>query len=149
VKKEFAPNTIAMMDTRYSKRERPVEIISRPVGDGTIMCRMVPGDPTTLATVRVESLRIPNIKYKYIHFAEVSGWGSFPEDMLRYDCACLYDHNQHEEPVDGEGHLTFVPNGPVRIYRLSTIKKTNWTHERWASFGWKLKEVLEETLFVR
>ena len=73
----------------------------------------------------------------YIIDFEVSGAGSFPYDMLRYD-AC--------HPISGENTAAMVsyPGDvrEVRTVKLRTYSATKagrqLTPDRWQSFGWTL-----------
>ena len=145
--KTWKPYMIVLMPTAASARKRMVELISYPTPEGTIMARMIPGDPTTMIEIKVEGLKKMDNgrKYKYVHIAEVSGNGAFPEDMLRYDGAALCDHAQQEEPTDDFGRYTYRPKEPVLIYHLSTTQKPLWTPARWASFAWRItpKQVIK------
>lgn len=62
---------------------------------------------------------------------EVQGSGTFPVDMLRYDCC--WPAREMEDSYRGIGEPD--PSAPVRTVRLHTIRETA-TNGRWASFGW-------------
>jgi hypothetical protein len=157
--KTFKPWDIALLTVHpaISSRKRLVEIVSYPFG-GTdpvhggelVKVRMVPGEPTTLADAAIKNLQPwPNAKgdVRYLHVAEVMTTFPFPEDMLRYDSAALFDHTQPEEPEDEMGRLTFRPTEPVLIYRLSRVRKGHiWTTGRWASFSASCRHVLTRDL---
>lgn len=64
----------------------------------------------------------------------VSGRGTFPFDMLRYDCC--YPHSpQDVTKLDGRG---------LREVTLIAAKPVGPTNRRWNSFGWDV--VSEEVL---
>jgi hypothetical protein len=153
----FRPYEILNLEVPTSTRRRKVQAISRPYEDmftdadgygqrECIQVRMVPGDPTTMVTVPTSRLERVGFRYNYIHFAEV--WGrpvveligtlEFPEDMLRYEAAALYDHTINEED--------YRPTGPVRIYMLTENTRPIWTAARWLSFGWGIRHCLTERL---
>lgn len=112
------------------------EIISKPIGDGNIMVRLVPGDPNTMIQLPMNVLStklVPRIRY--IHYARVRPVRNlpFPDDMLRYDNCVIV-----EETSDGF------------IVARATVLKTNcsFTVARWVSFGWDL-EHLKTIKYVR
>lgn len=168
--KAFKPYDLATIQLPTSSRRRVVEVISHPIPaerfakPETIMVRMMPGEPTTLAEVQVGELQ-PSAgtmygagKERYVHVAEVRCAFAFPEDMLRYDAAALYRHDLHE---DGEYRYgRFDPPRPsgliiseetdcglaiegmpytrrprVLVYRTSSSRKSPWTVARWHSFS--------------
>ncbi len=126
-----------------STRERIVEIVSYPYPmgldsqglptfDNGIKCRMVPGYPTTIEELDILNLR-PMVKsekkYRYIHVAEIHvNLGIFPEDMLRYDNAALFDHRQQEDDYRPEIGQS------VLVYKLTKSPTPDWTFKRWSSF---------------
>jgi hypothetical protein len=59
----------------------------------------------------------------------VSGTGTFPEDMLRFDSAIVLS------PVEAEGH----ERREVRI-----VHAGGCTPERWRSFGWSVHDDIVE-----
>lgn len=129
----FKPYDLASLKIKTSNRRRVVEIISRPwheeSGKERIKVRMVPNQPTTLDEVSVDEL-LPFQKKKYIQFAKViCSIGPFPEDMLRYDSAMIYDHT-----IDENKELGWPKNCEVLIYRLVDRKSQQWTIDRWKSF---------------
>lgn len=127
----WKPYELATIQLPTSTRRRIVQVISYPFDDSPnaeIKIRMVPTQPTTLETTHIDRLQKLTRKYKYIHIAVAQGMLSFPEDMLRYDNTFLVDW---EQPEKG-----FYPDKPVYIYRLTELKKQDWTHGRWNSFGW-------------
>lgn len=111
-----------------------------------VKVRMVPGEPTTLAEVAVADL-LPHQRKRYVHVALVSGTFCFPEDMLRYDGAALYDHELNESGDDGMGLRPPVKEGEsprwqCLVYCLSDRKTADlsrpgspWTKDRWHSFS--------------
>lgn len=142
----FKPYDLALLTVPVSARRRTVEIISKPIpnegGEPTIMVRMVPGEPTTLAEVPVAHL-LPRAKARYLHVAEVRTGMTFPEDMLRYDFAALYDHMAAEAP---DPHVYCDPTVPTLIYRVMTNRNPSWTVGRWQSFGCSIVNILVRDL---
>ena len=57
----------------------------------------------------------------------VSGRGTFPEDMLRYDRAFFADEASQE-----------AGTADTRELREVTVKAKGCTPERWRSFGWSV-----------
>ena len=45
------------------------ELISYETGDGTIMARMVPGDPTTMQEIPIDCIRRLTWRPKWVHYA--------------------------------------------------------------------------------
>ena len=117
------------------------EVISRPIGNGGIMVRMVPGDPDTMQEVSVASLSVLNEKPNWVHYAEVSGNFGFPIDMLRYDFAAPVNFTF----TGDDRHTTvYKPENAVWGERLviaaaSLYKQPRWTIDRWRSFCWGIK----------
>lgn len=125
---KLMPHDLALCVSITSVRERVVEVISRETPDKTIMVRMVPGEPTTMVEMPVSMLRLrPRGKVRYLHVASVRSSLPFPEDMLRYDNAALFDHTVQEEPLRSDGE--------VIVYTVSDSKAPPWTNARWMSFG--------------
>ena len=76
----------------------------------------------------MEVIKIPvayrhKVKYTYT----VEGYGSFPIDMLRYDNAY---------PRDSDSIYNMGQELDRRQVRLASCHCP--THDRWASFGWKV-----------
>lgn len=67
----------------------------------------------------------------------VTGRGSFPYDMLRYD-ACWPANTESANMMD-EVHATPGERRAVKTLRLRSHNVP--TPERWASFMWKVAEV--------
>lgn len=77
----------------------------------------------------------------YVHYFKVTGTGSFPADMLRYD-ACyprrpedvdaLYGYTEHDALVTVE-----------LIHRAPTKRDAEQgpTPRRWGSFGWTFESI--------
>lgn len=135
----FKPYDLADLAVNVSSRPRTVEVISRPIPSGssdpsavdTIKVRMVPGEPTTMVEVFLDRLAA-RPKQRWLHVAEVECRFTFPEDMLRYDSAFLFDSELWESGQDGEG----LRGGPWLVYRLNNSKRSaGWSLARWASFG--------------
>jgi hypothetical protein len=114
------------------------QIISKPTPDHTIMVRRVPDDPATMEEKHVSDLSLPGGKYKYVHYARVSGRGAFPTDMLRYDWAApatfrlVTSENDVDEIVMNDGETELI------IGKAGERKTPQWTPARWASFGWSI-----------
>jgi hypothetical protein len=142
----FKPHDLARLSHNKSKRQRIVEVISKPFpGEGEeegtthIMVRMVPGEPTTMQEVALVMLN-PAVRAKYLHVARVNSTFSFPEDMLRYDAAALFDHEIDEDHVPRE------KRHDVLVYIVSDRKTPRWTTARWNSFSCSIKPVLTRKL---
>jgi len=56
---------------------------------------------------------------QYVYTVKAIGFGSFPDDMLRYDAATVVSKNE-------DGSVTLTGKYPPAV-------------ERWRSFGWDLK----------
>jgi hypothetical protein len=135
----FKPYQLAYLEVATSTRQRVVEIISYPIpgpkGE-TVMVRMVPGEPTTMEEVPITKLA-PAPQMRWVHVAVVNSVLNFPEDMLRYDGAALFDHTLNEsDPNQGE----------VLIYRVSETKAARWHDARWHSFQCTINNVLVRDL---
>lgn len=122
----FKPYQLAKLSTPNSERPRVVEIISMPTPSGTIMVRMVPGDPTTIREESLDLLSEYKGRARYCHIASVITRLGFPEDMLRYDCAALCDATLNESDLHTEKETL--------IYSVSERKSPHWTYARWHSF---------------
>ncbi len=77
------------------------------------------------------------------HFLEVEGSGTFPVDMLRYECcvpATESDANsiQHHEEKRVVKLFRFTPTSS-----LMDGPATRTGRERWASFGWRVLPIRE------
>jgi hypothetical protein len=116
------------------------EVISHPIGDGTIMVR-VPNEPATLRQVNVSSLQTSSRKIKWIHYAEVRGPLSFPVDMLRYD-NCIPMSFEIEEVAGWRiNHKLKEGWDKLVVVKGWDQKNPNWTDARWRSFGWSLERM--------
>src|SRR5690606_17606320 len=119
----------------------------------TIMVRRVPGFPGTLEELPISALEHHVRGYRYVHYAVVSGFGSFPEDMLRYDRAAPVNFKlvgRHELSGGVEAVRFSVAMGErLWIAKASSIYSPDWTYERWASFLWCCKHQHTERLEVR
>jgi hypothetical protein len=123
------------------------EVMSFETPDQTAMVRRAPGHPGTLEEVPIALLRPVAVKPRYVHYAEVSGWGSFPLDMLRYDVAAPVNFMVKET----EGLLKAVTYPDFEEDRLiiahaSHEAHPSWTVERWMSFIWVVRELTTEKL---
>ena len=86
-----------------------------------------------METTKLSAQDRPRERYRY----KVSGTGSFPIDMLRYDCA--YPCSSEAVSAMGAG------SGPTREERLSrrTVELCSHhqpTRDRWQSFGWTVED---------
>lgn len=146
--KPLVPYQLAtILNTDISKRRRVVQIISKPTPDNTIMVRMVPGEPTTMIQLPIEGIEHVNEKkpltlaFPYLHVAEVDCSGMvFPEDMLRYDNAALFDHTMIEQSGQRQTEK-------VHVYCFARNRTTlPWTVKRWESFGAFIKPLYIKNL---
>jgi hypothetical protein len=142
--KEWKPYDLAVV--QHEDYRHCGQVISKPIGNGGILVQMVPDDPLTMKEVAVSSLQQPFAKYKWVQYAEVSGGGSFPVDMLRYDFACPANFNLSQD--DRGRYVTShiegweaAYGGGDRLYvaRCTERKEQEWTAARWNSFGWYVK----------
>lgn len=126
------------------------ETISYPTPDEIIMVRRAPGDPATLEEVSTNRVS-PLLDKKrrttwWVHYARVSGSGSFPVDMLRYERAAPVNFRLVPR---GRGIPSFLAERTDLTRGLAALdglfvaslhEQKNapyaWTPERWASFGW-------------
>lgn len=116
------------------------QVITYPIGEGTIMVRRVPDDPSTMEEMPIDSLsRTNKSDYRWVHYATINGRGVLPVDMLRYDFAAPVNFrlgsNQYREveklsPGDEE----------LIIARCTSRMGVNpWTDGRWRSFSWVVR----------
>ncbi len=73
----------------------------------------------------------------------VEGIGTFPVDMLRYDCSFPSresDSHQIETTFTGPS----IAPGPTRLMRMKPRDGWEPTKGRWESFGWSVVEILSE-----
>lgn len=77
----------------------------------------------------------------YIHTALVTGSGSFPADMLRYD-ACFPAGEETVLAIGSAYPEIRDTRIPLRIAKYSHHKNPDgaWTVDRWASFGWMISD---------
>lgn len=146
IQHKFRPWQLLRLTVPTSTRRRVVEAVCYPftsdAGVEVLRVRMVPGLAVTVREVPMVDLSLLERKARWVHVAQVSGVGGFPEDMLRYDAAALVDPDQHEAPEDPEtGRLLFRPTEPVQVYCVSDQKLPSWTLGRWASFGWECEHL--------
>jgi hypothetical protein len=119
------------------------EVISRCTDTGTYMVRMVPQDPGTMRECPEGMLlekKLGKGRKGWIHYAEVSGAGQFPLDMLRYDFAAPANFMFGPDPHMPGSITTVLDAGcdKLIIAKLGYGKKPLWTTERWASSQWKI-----------
>jgi hypothetical protein len=120
------------------------QVMSRETPDNSYMVRRVPGHPGTLTEVERESLlQLPRTSWRLSHvaYAEVSGRGQFPVDMLRYDACQPVNFDLVRD--DGllrtkmrEGH----EGEALIVAKACRGGYAGWTHARWESFMWRLQE---------
>lgn len=85
---------------------------------------------------------------KWKHFAEITGSGGFPIDMLRYDnCTPAKEEDARiieriNDPMIGSPMFSGMGREwTVHVKKFSDIKGHGyWTPERWRSFGCTLEE---------
>ena len=68
----------------------------------------------------------------------VEGRGDFPLDMLRFDM-CWPRSADDAQAISGDGH---------RFVHLETAKRMGITFARWESFGWRVRQCLDESGLV-
>lgn len=129
-------------DSELGQYSHVGQVISRPIENRTIMVRLVPDDPCTMVELPLSAIKPTSTKYKWVHYAKVSGSFSFPVDMLRYDCAApvsfnLVDNGRGYEPMMKEG----MEDMGLVIARCTERKDPQWTDGRWASFSWRLERM--------
>lgn len=128
-----------MQVVSYPYEEQIADHVSgKPVTAEMVKVRMVPTQPMTIDEVWVDNLEpfmpgdgpLP----RGVEFARVtcSHRRQFVEDMLRYDCCALVDHEQDERDFRMIGE-------PVMIYRCNAYAQ--WHPNRWLSFGLLLEEM--------
>jgi hypothetical protein len=120
------------------------QVLSRETPEHTYMVRRVPGHPGTLVELGAELLLpLPRTSWRLSHvaYAEVSGRGQFPIDMLRYD-ACqpvnfdLVRDNGLLRTRMREGH----EGEALIVAKACRGGHAGWTIARWESFMWDLRE---------
>lgn len=80
----------------------------------------------------------------YCQVFEVEGCGSFPLDMLRYDCAFPRGSEDVDVILQGDGAITpqdFAVRRTVKLARYTKLSTAQPTAARWISFGWKVVNV--------
>lgn len=126
------------------------EVMSFVTPEQTIMVRRVPGHPGTLEEMPVSKISpqtYPRKKKLYVHYANVSGRGSFPVDMLRYDFASPVNFRLVEATL-GRFRAEHLANaqGDDGMLLIATVSDKPWAEdlgvwspERWSSFLWGLE----------
>lgn len=116
------------------------ELVSFPIPEGTegtIMVRQVPSVAATMLEVPTSWIEAPVAGYPWIHYAEVSGPGALPVDMLRYDYAVPFNFTLD----DATGLYTMEPDWegkPLVVAAMGRYKTVPaFTPKRWESFGWR------------
>lgn len=66
---------------------------------------------------------------------EVEGHGSFPVDMLRYDCC--WPKTETDSAIMDRSHRD---RGGNHHYAIRVMGLKHPTEARWQSFGWKVRE---------
>lgn len=81
---------------------------------------------------------------KWMHYADISGTGGFPIDMLRYD-NCIPASEEDANTIERVCNPMLweeEPKWTVRVKKYSDLKSRGyWTSGRWNSFGCVLIEV--------
>ncbi len=144
----------ARFDTQSGPAVMTVETISRPYPEGddeVIQVRLVPGDPNTVKVIPTTELNQVKLRTRprkgiWVHYAEVSGFGSFPSDMLRYDSCQLHpDSDDCFDYDEAFAEYRVKRNLPAKkriiVCQVSTQAKPRWTPARWASFTWKINHL--------
>lgn len=111
------------------------QIISYPTPDGTIIIRTVPGHSGTLKEVNLKDLSHAEQHYRWVHYARVEGSGSFPVDMLRYDCAVPLNFDL--EAIDPK----FGFDSRIIAAVSKFEERTPFTVDRWRSFLWSITTI--------
>lgn len=112
------------------------EVISRRTPKDTYLVRMVPGHSGTLLELPATSLQLSTARVRWVHYAQVSGLGTFPIDMLRREHAAALNFDPET--------LEIVPNfgfGSLIIATASAHRKSAWNHLRWSSFNWQCRHM--------
>ena len=76
---------------------------------------------------------------RILHRFAVKGVGSFPVDMLRYDCCFPDDQDSAAKIMNSMSH-SFSPKRDGKIY-LAAYHPKGWqpTTARWSSFLWEVE----------
>lgn len=114
------------------------QVISNPHGDGQISVRMVPDDPSTMKVVLEKQLTKPLLKYKWVHYAKVSGRFSFPVDMLRYDYAAPVNFQITQTDHGYKASMPRDWDSELVIAKCTELLNPSWTVLRWNSFSWNI-----------
>lgn len=77
---------------------------------------------------------------RYLHELSVSGSGSFPTDMLRYD-QCWPLEQQDVVNMDRRSETR-----QVTVAQITDTKHDKFTVERWRSFGWQMDMIISKKL---
>lgn len=119
------------------------QVISRSTLERTIMVRHVPDDPSTMEELPISTLELLNkSERRWIQYATVSGRGSFPVDMLRYDYCYPVSFTVDEGERGPVAELNDEENQDVLIVaRATDLKAREWTTARWNSFGWMIQPI--------
>ena len=122
------------------------QVMSYVTPESTVMVRRVPGHPGTLEempTTKLREIHDRPAQYRWVHYALVSGRGSFPVDMLRYDHAAPVNFRIDETHGLGSTHKAVVDPAMgfegLMIAALSKNRLPSWTPARWSSFLWGIK----------
>lgn len=147
--KYLKPWSTVFVEMPVSKRRFIGELVSFPTPEGTIMVRQAPGIAATMIEVPVSAITGPNAGYNWLHFAEISGKGALPVDMLRYDYAAPFNFTFDEE----SGLCTLEPgfeDGPLVLVACGRYKHVPaFTPKRWESFQWECKPFKVERFAYR
>jgi hypothetical protein len=75
---------------------------------------------------------------RYLQKATVTGRGGFPLDMLRYD-SCWPSSPDDVSKI----HASFIERDTysITLSRTTDSARSQWTADRWFSFGWALQEI--------
>jgi hypothetical protein len=128
-----------LVEVKHEDYSHIGEVMSLPIPDGTIMVRLVPGHPGTLQELKISQLTAlkNQTKRRWIHYAEVSGKGSFPVGMLSRDHASAVNFNLETLKI-----YDVLPK--LLVAKVTETKLPNWNIERWESFGWTCKPIHTE-----
>lgn len=127
------------------------QVLSLPTPDSTVMVRMVPDRPGTLAEVPLARVQtIAGSRYDRVSYATVSGMGQFPEDMLRYDRAVPVNFKV-ESTEHGPRAVIDRLHGSSEFIVAKVMERgsrIDFTDARWSSFLWNVKRIRQERLEV-
>lgn len=142
------PFGLMQLPVDVSVRKRIVQVVSLPLPNGTIMVRMVPGEPTTMIEMPVANLLpLPSSwnHSHWLHVARVNSLFSFPEDMLRREHAFLWDHTIHEFEVPRQKY-TGKDDDKTIIYKINERPASGWNYDRWQSFSCDVQHLYSRNL---